>query len=379
MINSVRNTVLGILNKNNYGYISPADFNQYALQAQLEIFEDYFANYNKQTLLENARQSGTDYADMAKPIAEVMEYFIAEEYLYPKIITSGTNTTPLVSFQLNDTNNNFSSVSFGDIVINITDGKYATVVSKSSNTSLTLSNNIFTLPATFYTIYSKTKFSVPSLNTTGSDFFMINKIVAYIKKVTSGTNTATVTSYKLVDSANNFTSVNVGDIVVNSTDYTYATVVAKDSNTTLSISNDIFTAVGKSYSIYDKTKISEAERVSNGKITSLNASLLTAPDTMFPVYTLVGETINAYPETLVGYGTLKATYFRYPYPPKWTYSQLSGSEPVFNPSATGYQDFELPQEDEYKLAAKILEYCGISIREIQVAQYAIAERQKQTM
>ena len=36
MINSVRNTVLAIINKNNYGYISPSDFNLFAKQAQLE-------------------------------------------------------------------------------------------------------------------------------------------------------------------------------------------------------------------------------------------------------------------------------------------------------------------------------------------------------
>ena len=42
MINSVRNTVLAILNKNNYGYISPSDFNLFAKQAQMDIFEDYF-------------------------------------------------------------------------------------------------------------------------------------------------------------------------------------------------------------------------------------------------------------------------------------------------------------------------------------------------
>ena len=30
MINSVRNTVLAIINKNNYGYISPGDFNLFA-------------------------------------------------------------------------------------------------------------------------------------------------------------------------------------------------------------------------------------------------------------------------------------------------------------------------------------------------------------
>ena len=42
MINPVRKTVLSILNKNNYGYITPDDFNLYAKQAQLDIFDDYF-------------------------------------------------------------------------------------------------------------------------------------------------------------------------------------------------------------------------------------------------------------------------------------------------------------------------------------------------
>ena len=47
MINSVRNTVLAILNKNNYGYIAPNDFNLYAKQAQLDLFEDYFPTLSK--------------------------------------------------------------------------------------------------------------------------------------------------------------------------------------------------------------------------------------------------------------------------------------------------------------------------------------------
>ena len=46
MINSVRNTVLAILNKNNYGYLSPSDFNLFAKQAQLDIFDEYFIGYN---------------------------------------------------------------------------------------------------------------------------------------------------------------------------------------------------------------------------------------------------------------------------------------------------------------------------------------------
>ena len=75
MINSVRNTVLSILNKNNYGYISPADFNLFAKQAQLEIFDEYFSDYNKQLNKENARQSGTGYADIAKSLIEVIDFF----------------------------------------------------------------------------------------------------------------------------------------------------------------------------------------------------------------------------------------------------------------------------------------------------------------
>ena len=54
MINSVRNTVFSVLNKNNYGYISPQDFNLFAKQAQLEIFENYFSNYN--TAINNPAQ-----------------------------------------------------------------------------------------------------------------------------------------------------------------------------------------------------------------------------------------------------------------------------------------------------------------------------------
>jgi len=75
MINEVRNTVLAILNKNNYGYISPADFNLFAEQAQLDIFEDYFYAYNYQVNKENARQSGTGYADLKKGYEEVIDLF----------------------------------------------------------------------------------------------------------------------------------------------------------------------------------------------------------------------------------------------------------------------------------------------------------------
>ena len=56
MINSVRNTVLSIIDKDNSGYISPLEFNLYAKAAQLEIFQEYFDNYRKAVLNKNNRR-----------------------------------------------------------------------------------------------------------------------------------------------------------------------------------------------------------------------------------------------------------------------------------------------------------------------------------
>jgi len=65
----------------------------------------------------------------------------------------------------------------------------------------------------------------------------------------SGITSAT-TANKLVQTGQNFTStVRVGDIVYNTTDTTAATVTAVDSDTTLSLSEDIM-AISETYTIY---------------------------------------------------------------------------------------------------------------------------------
>lgn len=75
MIDSVRETVLSTLNKNNFGYISPVDFNLFAKQAQLDLFEDYFYDFNREVTKQNSRMSGTDHADIARQIQEVIDTF----------------------------------------------------------------------------------------------------------------------------------------------------------------------------------------------------------------------------------------------------------------------------------------------------------------
>lgn len=96
MINSVRNTVLSIISKDNRGYITPMEFNLYAKQAQLEIFEKLFYLYSKAVNKQNNRYTGSvyddrahnaGYADIAKQVEEAIDIFSTYDVLTYDSIT----------------------------------------------------------------------------------------------------------------------------------------------------------------------------------------------------------------------------------------------------------------------------------------------------
>lgn len=220
MINTVRNTVLAILNKDNRGYITPAIFNLYAKQAQLELFNGYMVDYNNEQFLLNNRKHSTGNGDLLRKVNEVIDYFTI-----------------------------------------------------STNLSYNFGGGVFDLP---------------------TDNYRLTRV--------------------------NYNGFNL------------------------------------------------VEPVSHGKALSLVGSNLTAPTTMYPIYTISERTLMVYPSTITG--NISATYIRYPKDPKWTWSTLVNGEPLFDQGANDYQDFELPTSDETRLIVKILQYCGISIREAEVAQAA---------
>lgn len=115
MINSVRNTVLSVLNKNNYGYISPSDFNLFAKQAQMELYEEYYSSYNKTINMENNRMSGTGYADIEQPLAETLESLsvsanltpvLNNEWYYPSVTTTGSEAYMIIRMDVYDASGN---------------------------------------------------------------------------------------------------------------------------------------------------------------------------------------------------------------------------------------------------------------------------------
>lgn len=185
MINSVRNTVLSILNKNNYGYISPSDFNLFAKQAQLEIFDEYFSKYNQTINAENGRASGTEYADRSKTIEEAINVFSVSKFLkhnsgnkffmpsqqttnddyyminrvicYTNKLASGT-ADGTAGNRLVDSTVDFTTlgINVGDIVSN-TSTKNTTLVNGVFTTYLTVEDDIFASTNT-YAIYDADKF-----------------------------------------------------------------------------------------------------------------------------------------------------------------------------------------------------------------------------
>jgi hypothetical protein len=125
----------------------------------------------------------------------------------------------------------------------------------------------------------------------------------------------------------------------------------------------------------------EIEPVEHNKILYLDMSLDTAPTELYPVYTRYDGEIQVYPNTIATTGDVLMTYVRYPATPKWTYSGFANGEPLFNQSATDYQDFEVPEDDKINLVEKILQYAGVALREVEVVKAAkadeIQEKQEQ--
>ena len=78
LTDSVYKTVLNILNKENRGYVTPAEFNTLAKQAQNEIFEGYFSSRNY------AITNSSDYSDIRKNIEEKILDHCATHSRYKK-------------------------------------------------------------------------------------------------------------------------------------------------------------------------------------------------------------------------------------------------------------------------------------------------------
>lgn len=141
MIDSVRNTVLSIISKDNRGYITPFEFNLFAKQAQMEIFEDYIYTYSNAMNKQNARLNGIGYSNIVRKAEEVLDLFRPD----PLALTYVVSAFPLPSdLYLTQT------VIYNDAV----------EVDKAPSNILNLLTSNMTSPTTAYPVYTQNNNSI---------------------------------------------------------------------------------------------------------------------------------------------------------------------------------------------------------------------------
>ncbi|MGK6342852.1 hypothetical protein ACMGDK_11470 [Chryseobacterium sp. DT-3] len=78
MINTLYQTLLTVLNKNQMGKISPSEFNSMANQAIQAIYAEVFSDFRKLNYRNSRLQSTPNYGNESFNIKQVIEYWVAK-------------------------------------------------------------------------------------------------------------------------------------------------------------------------------------------------------------------------------------------------------------------------------------------------------------
>ena len=88
-IDTVYQRVLAVANKEQRGYITPQEFNLFANQAQMDIFEQYFYDVNQ---FSRAPGNETEYSDMLDLLNEKIDMFQVRG-----AVVGGGNSLPIIA------------------------------------------------------------------------------------------------------------------------------------------------------------------------------------------------------------------------------------------------------------------------------------------
>jgi len=312
MINEVRNTVMAILNKDNNGYITPAEFNLFAKQAQLELFEEYFYDYNNWLIKQNQgngreiRLSNSGYADIPQSYEQVIDSF------------SSQANCPFALIQIDATTVwNGTDFVVGELVTQAVSGATGTVTSFEVYGTVKVLR--LTIPAAL-AFDTTNAITAPS----GASLAGVVNPGEYIKVDASADN------FKLPE------------------DWYYINFIRYGGST-------------------------EVEKIHNNQILLSQGSVLAGASLTYPTYFQQDNYLVVAPATITN--QIVAHYVRYPQDPNWTYQALAlaDGDPLFDGGAADYQDFELPLSDSPTLVFKILQYAGVNIREQEVTTFATTE------
>jgi hypothetical protein len=179
-IDTVYQRVLGILNKEQRGYITPQEFNLLANQAQMDIFEQYFYDINAFSRIEG---NDTTYSDMLDLLQEKIDIF--EKYRVPVVMSStpasaGQGTLP-------------EHYRMGELYNTGCTGGQVEIEKIQQNQILHIQNSPLTAPTTTRPVYVRASNLTPTddsaaaqTSSTSSGYPLDRVIQVYPTSITSG-------------------------------------------------------------------------------------------------------------------------------------------------------------------------------------------------
>ena len=381
-VNTVYQTVLLILNKEQRGYMTPVEFNKIGSQVQLEIFEKYFEDLNQQIRIP---QTNVDYADRVISLDEKISIFKttgAAPYTAgpPSFFSLPTTTT---GTQLASVIGSTGASTY--VVPNTSSNQtilnpVVTVNGIIQTTGFSFTNNIltFTAGATPPANVLNAIVVSPSGGNSPNEFSVqknaANATIQVGAQIT-GANTVANPLVAVVDStpANGvFIFPNTTQNFVANQTLTFTntitvtgTLITQDSNLVYKLGVVNFTD--------GATFTQELERVTRGELYHLLSSNLTRPTKSYPIYLLENSQLLVYPTTINS--GIACDYIKKPRIPIWNFDLGLQNQYLYN--STTSTNFEIHESEQTELILKILLYAGVVVKSMEIVQIAAQQVQQE--
>ena len=265
-IDTVYKSVLSVLNKEQRGYLTPDEFNKIAKQAQIQLLDIAFMQYNKVLTLDTQGRINAGYADVPSKIKEKIDTFYKTSSV---ALTTGVGSLPTDIYKIIELTNSGRTLPFE-------------LVDKHELPYL-LSSPL-TKPSTDYPIYYKTTTSSgatsvqvnpTSITTATLDYIKVptDPRWGYTRNATYGTNVYDSNPYvsngiilgtndtSIIDSGNTGLMDSDQTIVIGTTTGVSTSGSGTSASITLTISGGVITAVvinivGSGFAVDDTITIS---------------------------------------------------------------------------------------------------------------------------
>ena len=382
-VDTVYQRVLAIANKEQRGYITPQEFNLFANQAQLEIFEQYFYDLNQ---FSRPHGNSTEYGDMLNILHEKMSVFnktqqtnLTSTNTPAYAATFGSNITTNGDFSSGVTSWTAGGGTYGTIAAYDTGGLVGIQLKNDgAGSGATATQAITTQAGKLYKVAVTVK--TTDLNTTGTNAAARAMIqfggATSSQQVPPGQSSVTLVLYATATSAStNFVlkivaAGNTADLAVFS-NASVQEVTGRKLNITTS--EEIYRLGALMYTD-SNGRFVEMQKVLPNELLYINSSPLTKPDEKSPVYVQNSfKQLSIYPSTLVS-GNVAVNFIVKPSKVIWAYNVVD-EKAVFEGSTAS--NFDLHASEEVTLVNKILELAGVAMQKQDIQAFATGRDNKE--